>query len=99
MRTLPLLHPIIIILATLSCLTSCGGGACCAGGGGGVDQFHGFPWPPPEPTSQREVPRSLPTESGSKTTRLSDVDRRLRSALDSEKYQKSYWGAPDGFVI
>lgn len=54
-----------------------------------------FPWPPPQPSSQQVIERSVFTQA----VRLSDVSNKLETALRASKYEFSYYQAPGGFAI
>ena len=56
----------------------------------------GFPWPPPSCNTRFEIPET--TFSG--LTKLGDVERKIRYALNSKGYtQISYLSVPNGFAL
>lgn len=63
--------------------------------GDGARSILDFPWPPPQPSSQQVLERSIFAQA----KRLSDVSNKLEAALRASKYEFSYYQAPGGFAI
>ncbi len=61
-----------------------------------LSEFPKFPLPPPQPSATDEIPKTY--FSGSQT--LSDVNKKLTSALEKCGYtRKSYFYVPNGFAL
>ncbi len=59
-----------------------------------------FPWPPPQPSAQTELPRKLFDARGDAKLSLAAIGGQLVGALEQARYfEYSYYRAPGGFAL
>ncbi len=59
-----------------------------------------FPWPPPQASSTCDLPNSSFLKENQKSAKFSEVDQKIRNALNSLGYYEwSYYSIPKGFAL